>query len=221
MASGINELIDQLYAMISDAFGLPLGTEKCVLNRSSALTLLDEIKAQLPAEIAEAKRLINGKNEFVQAARDEADKLRQDAADEARRLVEKENVVIAARQKAGEIIGEAEAKAATVVTYPGSSEHQSGLCVDMHNFRAAGRDMADDFANSDAGKWLQENCYKFGYVLRFEKDKTDITGITYESWHFRYVGRFHATRMHELDMCLEEYCAYLAGYGYEINGHLS
>lgn len=111
MASGINELIDQLYAMISDAFGLPLGTEKCVLNRSSALTLLDEIKAQLPAEIAEAKRLINGKNEFVQAARDEADKLRQDAADEARRLVEKESVVIAARQKAGEIIGEAEAKA--------------------------------------------------------------------------------------------------------------
>ncbi len=111
MASGINELIDQLYAMISDAFGLPLGTEKCVLNRGSALTLLDEIKAQLPAEIAEAKRLINGKNEFVQAARDEADKLRQDAADEARRLVEKESIVIAARQKAGEIIGEAEAKA--------------------------------------------------------------------------------------------------------------
>lgn len=113
---------------------------------------------------------------------------------------------------------------AHVATYscpPGMSEHQTGLCVDMHNFRAAGRDMADDFANSDAGKWLQENCYKFGYVLRFEKDKTDITGITYESWHFRYVGRFHATRMHELDMCLEEYCAYLAGYGYEINGHLS
>ncbi|MBP3321562.1 MAG: M15 family metallopeptidase [Clostridia bacterium] len=113
---------------------------------------------------------------------------------------------------------------AHVATYscpPGMSEHQTGLCVDMHNFRAAGRDMADDFANSEAGKWLQENCYKFGYVLRFEKDKTDITGITYESWHFRYVGRFHATRMHELDMCLEEYCAYLAEYGYEINGHLS
>ena len=113
---------------------------------------------------------------------------------------------------------------AHVATYscpPGMSEHQTGLCVDMHNFRAAGRDMADDFVNSEAGKWLQENCYKFGYVLRFEKDKTDVTGITYESWHFRYVGRFHATRMHELDMCLEEYCAYLAGYGYEINGHLN
>jgi D-alanyl-D-alanine carboxypeptidase len=113
---------------------------------------------------------------------------------------------------------------AHVATYscpPGTSEHQTGLCVDMHNWPTAGRYMADDFAASDAGKWLAENCYKFGFILRFDKDKTDVTGITYESWHFRYVGRFHATRMQELDMCLEEYCAYLAEYGYEINGHLN
>ena len=110
-----------------------------------------------------------------------------------------------------------------VATYscpPGTSEHQTGLCVDMHNWPTAGRYMADEFAASEAGVWLINNCYKFGFVLRFDKSKSDITGITYESWHFRYVGRFHATRMHELNMCLEEYCSYLSEYGYVINNGL-
>ena len=100
---------------------------------------------------------------------------------------------------------------------PGTSEHQTGLCVDMHNWPSADRDKAKDFAASEAGKWLQENCYKFGFVLRFPEDKTDITGILYESWHFRYVGRYHATRMKELGMCLEEYVEYLMLYGYDVN----
>ena len=110
---------------------------------------------------------------------------------------------------------------ALVATYscpPGTSEHQTGLCVDMHNWPTAGRYMADEFAASPVGVWLAENCYKFGFILRFEKAKTDITGITFESWHYRYVGRFHATRMHELNMCLEEYVEYLAEFGYTING---
>ena len=87
----------------------------------------------------------------------------------------------------------------------------------MHNWPSADRDKAKDFAASEAGKWLQENCYKFGFVLRFPEDKTDITGILYESWHFRYVGRYHATRMKELGMCLEEYVEYLMPYGYDVN----
>ena len=113
---------------------------------------------------------------------------------------------------------EVKAMVATYSCPPGTSEHQTGLCVDMHNWHTAGRYMADDFAASPVGVWLAENCYKFGFVLRFAKDKTDITGITFESWHYRYVGRFHATRMHELNMCLEEYVEYLAEYGYTING---
>ena len=59
MASGINELIDQLYASISDAKGFPLSVDKCILDRDHALDLLDEIRAQLPAEVAEAKRLVS------------------------------------------------------------------------------------------------------------------------------------------------------------------
>ena len=84
---------------------------------------------------------------------------------------------------------------------PGASEHQSGLCCDMHNLGAA--DQA--FAKEKVAVWLAENAHKFGFILRYEADKQDITGIHYEPWHFRYVGRYHATKMYEADLCLEEY----------------
>lgn len=100
---------------------------------------------------------------------------------------------------------EAEIKAATAVARPGTSEHQTGLCLDMHNMSSA----VQSFKDEKAAKWLAENSYKFGFILRYPADKTDITKIMYEPWHFRYVGRYHATRMYELDMCLEEYMEYL------------
>jgi len=75
----------------------------------------------------------------------------------------------------------------------------------MHNMSSA----VTAFEDQDAAKWLAENCHKFGFILRYPKDKTGITGISFEPWHFRYVGRYHATKMYELDMCLEEYWAYL------------
>ncbi len=96
---------------------------------------------------------------------------------------------------------------ALVLTYstrPGTSEHQSGLCCDMHN-----RPSTDlSFAGTEAALWLEANCYRFGFILRYPEDKQDITGIMFEPWHFRYVGRVAATEMHDLGMCLEEYCAY-------------
>ena len=112
MASGINELIDQLDTLIKDAWSLPLSTEKCILDRSNALALLEEIKNQLPAEVAEAKRLISGKAEFLRTTREEVEQLRQQAADDCRRMVEQENVVLEARKRAQEIISAAEGKAA-------------------------------------------------------------------------------------------------------------
>ncbi len=102
---------------------------------------------------------------------------------------------------------EAEARAATVVAIPGSSEHQSGLCIDMHNLSSA--DIS--FANTASFKWVSENAHKFGFILRFPKDKTEITKISYEPWHYRYVGRYHATRIYESGLCLEEY---MEKYGY-------
>ena len=101
---------------------------------------------------------------------------------------------------------EAYAKAATIVAIPGTSEHQSGLCVDIHN-NPYGADVS--FENTDSGAWLAANSYKFGFILRFPKDKTEVTGISFEPWHFRYVGRYHASKMYELGYCLEEYFDYL------------
>lgn len=98
---------------------------------------------------------------------------------------------------------EAEAKAATVVTYPGSSEHQSGLCADLHNLGSA--DIS--FGKTSAFAWISANAHKFGFILRYPEDKVAETGISYEPWHYRYVGRYHATKIHTLGLCLEEYVA--------------
>ena len=101
---------------------------------------------------------------------------------------------------------DAEKKVATYSNRPGTSEHQAGLCVDMHTLPSANQ----SFKNQPEAEWLAENCYKFGFILRYPEDKMEETGgIMYEPWHFRYVGRYHATRMYELDMCLEEYMEYL------------
>ena len=58
-------------------------------------------------------------------------------------------------------------------------------------------------------RWLRDNAHKFGFILRYPKDKIRITGINYEPWHYRYVGRYHATKMYELNLCLEEYIEYI------------
>lgn len=100
---------------------------------------------------------------------------------------------------------ECEAYVLTFSTKPGTSEHQSGLCLDMHNIPSA----EQSFAKKPEAKWLADNCYRFGFILRYAEDKEDITKIIYEPWHFRYVGRRFATEMHEKNMCLEEYLKYL------------
>ena len=101
---------------------------------------------------------------------------------------------------------EAQAAAATVIQWPGKSEHQTGLACDMHNLAAA--DVS--FEDQPAATWLKEHAHNFGFILRYPKDKTNITGISFEPWHFRYVGRYHATRMSLLNLTLEEYTAFLS-----------
>ncbi len=105
-------------------------------------------------------------------------------------------------------LSEAEAKeiVLTYSAFPGTSEHQTGLCCDMHNLSSA--DVA--FAKKEAYTWLRDNCHKFGFILRFPEDKTEITGYSFEPWHYRFVGRYHATRMKSLGMCLEEYVEHLS-----------
>lgn len=97
---------------------------------------------------------------------------------------------------------EAEENALLTIQKPGHSEHHTGLAVDFNN-------VARDFENTDAYAWLMENAEKYGFVERYPADKEEITGIDYECWHFRYVGRDNAVAMNELGMCLEEYVLYL------------
>ena len=94
----------------------------------------------------------------------------------------------------------------TYSAFPGTSEHQTGLCCDMHNLGSAGV----AFAQKEAYKWLKENCWKFGFIIRFPEDKVDITGYSFEPWHYRFVGRYHANAMRQRGMCLEEYVEYLS-----------
>ncbi len=84
---------------------------------------------------------------------------------------------------------------------PGFSEHQTGLVSDINQ-------IDNSFENTDAFKWLQKNAYKYGFILRFPKDKEDITGYQYEPWHYRYVGTKVAKQMHDENLTLEEYYAY-------------
>ncbi len=111
---------------------------------------------------------------------------------------------------------EIEANVATYSCAPGTSDHQTGLAVDVVQTSLPSKfnSLIQEFGETEAGIWLEENCWKFGFVLRFPPDKEDITGIIYEPWHFRFVGRTHAAKMKELDMCLEEYIVYLTQTGY-------
>lgn len=101
---------------------------------------------------------------------------------------------------------EAEAIVRTYSAVAGTSEHQTGLACDMHNLSSA----SQKFAKTEEAKWLAENAWKFGFILRYAEDKMDITGgIIYEPWHFRYVGRYHAKYMYDNNLCLEEYLDHL------------
>ncbi len=104
------ELIDMLYTMISDAWGIPLGNEKCIIERDKALNLLEELKAQLPTELAAAKRLMASRDAFVDNAKKEAEDIRRSAEEEARRLVDEQEIVLQARSLGSEIVSTAEGR---------------------------------------------------------------------------------------------------------------
>jgi len=93
-----------------------------------------------------------------------------------------------------------------IVQYPGASEHQSGLAIDVINKSGIGKNFTNDaFSNSKEGKWLAENCWDYGFIIRYQEDKEDITGIGYESWHIRYVGVQVAQYMRDQHLSLEEF----------------
>lgn len=91
-----------------------------------------------------------------------------------------------------------EEKANTFSAKPGHSEHQTGLAIDIC-------EDSDQFIGTKEDKWLQENAYRFGFIIRYPKGKEDITGYKYEPWHLRFVGRKHSKNIHNNNLTLEEY----------------
>ena len=102
-------------------------------------------------------------------------------------------------------------KADTAV--PGHSEHECGLSLDIIDADSAGwaDPLIDEQEDMPAQKWLMEHCQDYGFILRYPKDKEDITEIIYEPWHYRYVGVEHAKAIMSDRLCLEEYIEQLKG----------
>ena len=103
-------------------------------------------------------------------------------------------------------------KADTAV--PGHSEHECGLAADIIDVDSLGwaDPLIDAQEDMPAQKWLMEHCQDYGFILRYPKDKEDITEIIYEPWHYRYVGKEHAAKIMENGICLEEYLENMEDY---------
>ncbi len=103
---------------------------------------------------------------------------------------------------------EAERLAAQVVAVPGTSEHHSGLAVDIID-SCCSWELEEIQETLPGQQWLMEHSWEYGFILRYPKDKTDATGIIYEPWHYRYVGKELAKELHDLGLTLEEYMTML------------
>ena len=108
--NNILDLLDMLYTMVSEAWGVPLGNDKCIIERDKFLNIVDEIKAQLPVEVAEAKRLVTARDEFIGSAKREAESIRRSAEERAKELINEQEIVKAAALRSNELIAQAETR---------------------------------------------------------------------------------------------------------------
>lgn len=101
------------------------------------------------------------------------------------------------------------AQARLLVADPGCSEHQLGLAMDVKNSPDGALNSA--FGKTKEGIWLAENAWRFGFIIRYREEWTEVTGYAYEPWHIRYVGKEHAAVLQEMDIPLEQYVETLRG----------
>ena len=106
----VMELIESLYTSVSEAWGVPLGNDKCIVEREVILNTLNDIKAALPVELAEAQRLVSIRDEFIGKAKREAESIRKTAEDKARAMLDEEEIYRVAKAKSAELVSNAEYK---------------------------------------------------------------------------------------------------------------
>lgn len=102
-----------------------------------------------------------------------------------------------------EAVGERQAR--QTVAPQGTSEHQLGLAMDINGESTLKKGLSNDFGESPEGIWITQNAHRFGFIIRYPKDKTDVTGYRWEPWHIRYVGKEAAVDIYTLHCTLEEY----------------
>lgn len=113
------------------------------------------------------------------------------------------NSLVVQNQKNGMSLQNAINKANTQRTFTGTSEHNTGYGFDL--LEAGNYYLSEAFEKTAQFKWLQKNAENYGFILRYPKDKTEVTGIMYEPWHYRYVGVEAAKEINALGLCFEEY----------------
>ncbi|WP_242224767.1 D-alanyl-D-alanine carboxypeptidase family protein [Bacillus cereus group sp. BfR-BA-01380] len=186
-----------------------------VNNPDSTLVLVNK-KRRLP-DLYEPQDLVIPQVRFLYEGDNEKKKMRKEAALALERMFQqakREKVFLFAvsafrsfeRQKALNTMykkQDGEAKTAMSSAIPGTSEHQTGLAVDITS-QSAKFQLEPSFGETKEGKWLAENAHKFGFIIRYEKEKEEVTGYMYEPWHVRYVGNPYATYLHENQLTLEE-----------------
>lgn len=97
------------------------------------------------------------------------------------------------------------------VAKPGYSEHQTGLAMDIEGETTLGTGLTEAFGESPEGIWVAQHCHEYGFIIRYPKGKTDITGYIYEPWHLRYVGVEAAQEIVDLGVTFEEYILLIRG----------
>ncbi len=135
----VMELLDTLSGMVTEAWGVPLGNDKCIIERDKATEIINQIKSGLPTAISEAKRLVAARDEFIGNAKREAEALRKTAEEKARSMVEQQEIVRVARQQSAEMIASAEAKSNELRRM--ASEYADGI---MQNAEEALRAALED-----------------------------------------------------------------------------
>ncbi|MDD5937775.1 MAG: hypothetical protein PUC36_02000 [Clostridiales bacterium] len=110
MATGVNELLDMLFEMIDEAKNVPFASDKCMLERDKALDLIDEIRGAFPVELAEAKKLLAARNEYIASAKREGELIVQQANEKAKQILAEDELAAQAKQRGAEMIRQAEEK---------------------------------------------------------------------------------------------------------------
>jgi D-alanyl-D-alanine carboxypeptidase len=189
-------------------------TQKKAVKIDPLLTLVNN-QNPLPEDWEVELETIDGGLEIDKAAYDGLTKMLEDAREQgydpivcsAYRSEERQEELFDNKVEQyiaeGKTQDEAEELAKTWVNEPGTSEHAMGYAADIVSYSY--QLLEENQEDTATQQWLMENCYKYGFILRYPKDKVDITGVNYEPWHYRYVGKANAKKIQKSGLCLEEY----------------